>query len=1412
MARIVRDDKSEHRTSERITLNVDAKFSVGNGNPSFCVIRDFCDGGLFFTFSGVDPNFKFIKEQGISRGQSVHLEFYHRKKLIQMDTLFVRLLDNAMAVRFPDKNPKELVVFQEVAKQYQHIRENAKSIHITNIEYQKALAKAENLVFEFIDPLLDNFLENLDGSLIKEATKAANDAEEAIIMDAATLIQRNHASIKHNYKRDLVNGIVTLTKGEKTETNPSERMSITTDQLSIVAKEEFEDWLIIKVMISKAEQTYRDLLLELQLRIDSLTGNKRGRVDNPIAPAAIANQFRGIVRSLNLEHKVEKTVYGEFERAVLRMLEPLYVEINNLLIEYGVLPDLVLSQYLSKGKKAEKKDASTEDKNATQAKTEANQSAQSKAASNDQKSGGNAASGAPTQQPTSATGQSGPANGPSSANGASIAAQSSGSLGDHTPAAKLATSSEANLKNAKDVLSATHELLKLRREQERSLNKAASVGGQVASASQVSPVNTGDGASAGVSPQQGNIESAAQAGASPQPSSASTESDSAEGIAKSIKTVIQDLQKDIDRYYSLVSELQNENASNTNQTGLLRNLLTSLTPASPGGQLFTVQEDEAVEVIDGLVSSILSNPTVVQEIKPYFNKLRLPLFQLLMQDSEFLTTEKHPARQVMNQMAELGNDEGPFNEQTKTVLTDGVRRILEEYETDVEVYSDLLDDLNKLTKQQESIYRRNISRVAEVYEGQEKIAMAKEQVAEEIDNRFKGSNVPVVVNDLLENGWRDLMRLSLLRQGEDSKPWKMALDVLDHLKHFLQDPHAKQLEGEEGSAEPVDLELDPAALMKVIKTGLQRVDTLGRCETILKELEQLLAFEGKIQPRRVKYKLLSEKSKLNREMNNQDQLGAWSPKQQLLKWVKRAQRVQVGDWVRFFERSKEEDAGKRVRVAWVARDKSRFVFVNQQGVKFCDLTLKAFALKLKDGKANLIGEEDVAVVDQGLEAMVQKIYEQLAHESTHDPLTGLYNRKEFERRVLHALRLAKKANRKHVISYVDLSQFQVVNSSCGFHAGDALLKKVAKILVKTAPKDSIVARLGGNEFGVLLLNHSEEKGYRIIDAQMQAIKSIRFQWEDSLYRIGANIGLLEISEDSFDVQHLLQNAEACCIAAKEAGGDRIITYKPDGHEMARRETVMAWVTKVNTALEEDRLKLRMQRIQPIGEFAKTGVLPHYEVLLSAVDEKGNSITPIEFVRAAERYNRMQVVDQWVIRTVLSWMEENPSAFEKIGGVAINLSGHSINDDRLMKFIFEEFTQKVIPRDKLCFEITETTAVTHLPDAADFITELKKVGCKFALDDFGTGMSSYTYLKYLPVDFVKIDGTFVKNIATDEMDFAMVKSMNEMAHCMGKKTVAEFVANEAILEKLMAIGVDYAQGYHVEKPLWMDQWGKLEEDD
>ncbi len=428
--------------------------------------------------------------------------------------------------------------------------------------------------------------------------------------------------------------------------------------------------------------------------------------------------------------------------------------------------------------------------------------------------------------------------------------------------------------------------------------------------------------------------------------------------------------------------------------------------------------------------------------------------------------------------------------------------------------------------------------------------------------------------------------------------------------------------------------------------------------------------------------------------------------------------------------------------------------------------------------------------------------QQLTWQATHDPLTGLANRREFERELAQLINSAKALGKHHALLYIDLDQFKVVNDTCGHVAGDELLRQLATILGQRLRGSDILARLGGDEFGVLLEGCPGEQARRIANNLLDAVRDFRFAWLDKVFEIGLSVGLVAIDSDSHDVANILSAADEACYTAKDNGRNRVHVYHPNDHDVVQRHGEMRWIARIGSALEDKRFRLYYQTISPL---AVPATAAYYEILLRMLDEEGNVVLPMAFIPAAERYRMMPSIDRWVIRTLFN--TQGPSLRDHVDQFdgttrplcAINLSGTSIGDDSFRDFVQDQIIIHRIPPEAICFEVTETAAITNLNKASRFMHELKDLGCRFALDDFGTGMSSFAYLKHLPVDFLKIDGSFVSDMAHDPVDFALVEAINRIGHVLGIHTVAESAESEVILEKLRDLGVDYVQGSVIHAP-------------
>jgi diguanylate cyclase (GGDEF)-like protein/PAS domain S-box-containing protein len=457
-----------------------------------------------------------------------------------------------------------------------------------------------------------------------------------------------------------------------------------------------------------------------------------------------------------------------------------------------------------------------------------------------------------------------------------------------------------------------------------------------------------------------------------------------------------------------------------------------------------------------------------------------------------------------------------------------------------------------------------------------------------------------------------------------------------------------------------------------------------------------------------------------------------------------------------------------------------------------EIYVESTASPIRDGNGAVSG--GVLVFHDVSEA--RELNRRLSYHASHDVLTGLVNRREFENRMERALKSAKARETSYALCCLDLDQFKIVNDTCGHSAGDALLGQVGALLKSKVRWRDTLARLGGDEFGILLESCSLDEAMRTAEALREAVRNFKFTWEERTFRLGASIGVVPISADNADVASVLSAADSACQAAKEAGRNRVHSFEENDLDLMRRRREMQWAARINNALEEGRFELFRQTILPLQ---KPDSGAHYELLLRMRDEAGKIVSPDNFMTAAERYGITPNIDRWVIENAFRWLVSEADERARLTMCSINLSGQSLGDDKFLPYVIDQFHRSGLDASKICFEITETAAIASFSQANRFIQALKELGCKFALDDFGTGLSSFGYLKHFPVDFLKIDGSFVKEILHDPIDREMVRSINEIGHLTGKQTIAEFAENQEIINMLQSLGVDYAQGYGVSQP-------------
>ncbi len=551
----------------------------------------------------------------------------------------------------------------------------------------------------------------------------------------------------------------------------------------------------------------------------------------------------------------------------------------------------------------------------------------------------------------------------------------------------------------------------------------------------------------------------------------------------------------------------------------------------------------------------------------------------------------------------------------------------------------------------------------------------------------------------------------------------------------------------------------------------------------------------------------------------------------------------------------------------------------------------AFITTLEQGKVNNSCDRDLLVSQDGREFAIdysiapirsfqgeimgavivfrdvteaRRMAQQLSWQASYDPLTGLANRREFERYLRRAIATAKRGQQEHTLAFLDIDRFKIVNDTSGHIAGDELLRQISMLLQDNLRQTDMISRFGADEFAILLYSCKQEKAIMILQGLVELIKGFRFVWQDKLFTLGASVGVTAVTADSPDVTQILSRADAACYVAKEQGRNRVYVYCQEDANRPHGE--MEWAAKIQQALENDQFRLYYQTISPLPGSSnlssspvsnvsvvnslsngnssnlgnnldnnlgnnlaihreqnikdkhvkdkntkdKNNVTPfpkpslreeHYEILLRLVDQDNSLIMPSVFMPAAERYHLMPMIDRWVIKNLFSleeiWEIYRHSPCQSL--FTINLSGASLNEESFWEFLVEQIDQYKIPPHLLCFEITETVAIANITKTSRFIRQMRELGCRFSLDDFGSGMSSFGYLKNLPVDYLKIDGEFIKDIVESSTNVEIAAAIHRIGHVMGMQTIAEYVTNQKVWQKVAAIGIDYAQGYYINRP-------------
>ena len=791
-------------------------------------------------------------------------------------------------------------------------------------------------------------------------------------------------------------------------------------------------------------------------------------------------------------------------------------------------------------------------------------------------------------------------------------------------------------------------------------------------------------------------------------------------------------------------------------------------------------EDRAyIDITQRFFNAVLSAKSFKRILRNQVYRLRWVFLQVLLRDDSFFINRDQPARYFINGLARL-SFRITSDRNLHRWLTRFIDRAIEQYQGNNKIFNAISKDVDALIQRQDKAFRLMRSRIAKTADAQRQLQHARIAVAEDIAELLLDEAVPTSLERLLYDvDWRHQLVVHWLK-SEGGDAYQQCLDLLTSWMQQLN-----------GTPDPSE---DPEALKVRLRTELKSINgtRVTRCITALEAQIDGLA---EVQTRYYTESCLAEKEAPYRDDNKPGNAqtahleAAYTPS-------KRMAQLTPGDWVAF---SQPDGSDQFLRLTWRGGPVFKFSGMSDVGSQDIEVQYHALNKQLRSGEARILEESERPLVDLCVHQVGHSFYEDIITDTQGDPLTGALTRMEFERKLEQQAQRLFDADERHYLLYIDIDRFRVINSTLGHAAGDRALKDIAQWLREWTQEPGLVGRLGGNEFGALVRADDTAMARSLADDWCKRLAMKTIQYQGASMPLTVSIGVDRLYPESGGADRTLGRSALACQAVKERGGNSVDCFEANNEDQVRQTEQMNWLAGMDRGLDQ----LLTLRCQPIMSLTYPDDPPHYEVLLGVRSEDGQLLPPAAFIEAVEHHKRMAQIDCWVINALFDWMEANPEKMAGIAGFSINLSGNSVTNDRVLEYILAQLTRRQINSRKLCFEITETSAISSLATANDFISEVKRFGCRFSLDDFGTGLSSYAYLQKLDVDFLKIDGIFIRNIVHNTKDQALVSSIVELAQFMGLKTIAEFVEDAEVCDYVKALGVDEGQGYFLGKPTLLE---------
>lgn len=822
---------------------------------------------------------------------------------------------------------------------------------------------------------------------------------------------------------------------------------------------------------------------------------------------------------------------------------------------------------------------------------------------------------------------------------------------------------------------------------------------------------------------------------------------------------------------------------------LIRHLETYLSQTGDAPVSLDQSTRAVIGASEELVGAVQQDDMLCGSVQQLVGRLEVPFIKEALNDPTLLENTEHPGRRFLAAVEGLA----PYCSNMVRGDSGGMRFDLGLEQLVADIESGAVADIQQATDQIEGLqdrqkeqFDRNRNLAIESCKRNHQLRQAHLLVRESLQEILGGKSVSIAIDRLFQYGWANLLIHTAVLHGQTSKEWRAYLRVPEFLLRIFPQERDFVTLSEKNASE----------LIKIIKKGFLDYPVYPEgTQQFLIELKKALVQGGKTAQAFVQERFRVDDAYLKQLFVGQIELetDADDVHQAGLKWLELVEKLELQEWV--VERRSEGQV-RLVNMAWKNPQSGRFLLVDGNGIKVIEADANELASLFETNRYALLENRELQVVDRAVQRILKNTYNTIQQEVNYDELTGLMNRRAFVQLLNELLREVLDGEHQHTLIMIDLDQFGLVNDLSGFEGGDKLLQSITNIITTYLPDNAHLARTGDDEFGILLPRSSLDQAYQLAESNRLAIDEFKYSWNNQVIPVSSSVGVVAVECPEHTAADLLKAASSACDIAKQAGRNCTRIYRANDREFMEHKKLVKSVGVIEDALTNNRLVLFGQPIVSLQDGLQR---THYEVLLRILDENDEMQSPFHFILAAEKYDLIRSVDRWVVNAFFEMVDLQRNNLQAIEGFSINLSGQSMADAEFKSFLKERIENSPIPREKLAFEITETAMVKDSSDAIAFIQEIKETGCSFYLDDFGSGYASFSYLKDLPVDYVKIDGMFIKGLLNDKPNHAMVKAVTEISHFMGKQVVAEFVEDEATASELKKIGVDFIQGYHVGRP-------------